>query len=82
MLQTVKTLLKRLKTNYKKEEKTFAKSNLTQNEIKALKDLGLRDDIIITKADKGKVLAIISMNRIDNLTIKTITRKLQMTQPN
>ena len=68
--------------NYKKEEKKFAKSNLTQNKIKALKDLGLRDDIIITKADKGKVLAIISMNRIDNLTIKKITRKLQMTQPN
>ena len=38
--------------------KPIPNDNLTSNERKALKDLQLREDIVITKADKGGAVVI------------------------
>ena len=40
-------------------KKKLPKNNPTKNEIEALKDLSIRDNIIITKADKGRAVVII-----------------------
>ena len=45
-----------------KIKKAIPKSNLTKNETYALKQLSQRDDIIITKADKGGEVAIIDVD--------------------
>ena len=45
-----------------KIKKAIPKSNLTKNETYALKQLSQRDDIIITKADKGGEVVIIDVD--------------------
>ena len=61
-----------------KIKKAIPKSNLTKNETDALKQLSQRDDIIITKADKGGEVVIIDNNSITQISI----RKYHMTQQN
>ena len=61
-----------------KIKKAIPKSNLTKNETDALKQLSQRDDIIITKADKGGDVVIIDNNSITQISI----RKYHMTQQN
>ena len=90
----MKQLSKRFKTNYKKKKKKkkqinkkLPKNNLTKNQIEAFKDLSIKHDIIITEAHKGRAVVIIdvddSINETnDNLTIKSFTKKFQMTQRN
>ena len=60
---TVETFIEAFKNELKIEhiKKKFPKNNLTKNEIEALKELSLRDDIIITKTDKGRVVVIIDV---------------------
>ena len=43
-------------------KKAIPKSNLTKNETDALQQLSQRDDIIITKADKGGAVVIIDVD--------------------
>ena len=57
------------KNELQKEEHTkkkFSENNLTKNEVEALKELSIRDDIIITKADKGGVIVIINVDNYIN----------------
>ena len=61
-----------------KIKKAIPKSNLTKNETDALKQLSQRDDIIITKADKGGEVVIIDNNSLTQISI----RKYHMTQQN
>ena len=61
-----------------KIKKAIPKSNLTKIETDALKQLSQRDDIIITKADKGGEVVIIDNNSITQISI----RKYHMTQQN
>ena len=43
------------------EKKATPKSNLTKNQTDPLQQLSQRDDIIITKADKGEAVVIIDV---------------------
>ena len=57
------------KNELQKEEhikKKFSENNLTKNEVEALKELSIRDDIIITKADKGGDIVIINVDNYIN----------------
>ena len=57
------------KNELQKEEhikKKFSENNLTKNEVEALKELSIRDDIIITKSDKGGVIVIINVDNYIN----------------
>ena len=56
----VETFIKAFK-NESGEGGQFPKNNLNENKIEALKDLNIRDDIVITKADKGAAVAIIDV---------------------
>ena len=50
----VETFIKAFKNESEKGGQ-FPKNNLNENKIEALKDLNIRDDIVITKADKGQL---------------------------
>ena len=65
---TVETFIEAFKNELKIEhiKKKFPKNNLTKNEIEALKELSIRDDIIITKTDKGRVAVIIDVQHYIN----------------
>ena len=56
----VETFIKAFKNESEKGGQ-FPKNNLNENKIEALKDLNIRDDIVITKADKGAAVAIIDV---------------------
>ena len=59
------TFIEEFKNELQKEEhikKKLPKKNLTKNETEALKDQSIRDDIIITKADKGGAPVLIDVN--------------------
>ena len=59
------TFIEEFKNELQKEEhikKKLPKKNLTKNETEALKDQSIRNDIIITKADKGGAPVLIDVN--------------------
>ena len=56
----VETFIKAFKNESEKGGQ-FPKNNLNENKIETLKDLNIRDDIVITKADKGAAVAIIDV---------------------
>ena len=67
--RTVETFIEAFKNELQKEEqikKKLPKNNLTKSEIEALKELSIRDDTIITKADKGEVIVIINVDNYIN----------------
>ena len=59
-------------------------NNLTKGERKALKELADRNDIIITKADKGGAVVIIDIDdyikEAEHQLSKTVTKSFNMTQ--
>ena len=65
---TAETFIEAFKSKLQKEDhikKKLPKNNLAKNEI-ALKNLSIRDDIIVTKADKGGVVVIIDVDDVDD----------------
>ena len=61
-VHTVSTFCEAVRKDIEQNQnKTKTSQNLTKGEKKALEDLGKRDDIIITKADKGGAVVILDV---------------------
>ena len=76
---TISTFLESFENQVKRDvstEKPITRNNLTLNEIKALKDLQKRDNIIIINADKGGAITILDTENY----IKEANRQLKNTQ--
>ena len=68
-----------------KVKKATPKSNLTKNKTDPLQQVRERDDIIITKADKGESVDIIDVDDCEanrQLNNTDFYKKYQMTQQN
>ena len=68
-----------------KVKKATPKSNLTKNETDPLQQVRERDDIIITKPDKGESVDIIDVDDCEanrQLNNTDFCKKYQMTQQN
>ena len=77
-IRRFKHLWKCLKTNYIKKnvmKKELPRNNLTKNEIDALKNRSMRDDIIITKANKGEAILIIDVDDYINEANRQLNKK-------
>ena len=74
---TVETFIEAFKNELQKEEhvRKLPENNLTKNEIQALKDLSIRDDIIITEADKGGAAVIIDADDYINEVNQQLNNK-------
>ena len=74
-MDTIEAFKNELQKEYHIKKK-LPQNNLTKNEIEALKDLSIRDDIIIAKAGKGEAIVIIDIDSCINEANQQLNNKV------